>query len=121
MWRLRYYRISGGGYRLELTTPTGFLYAYGHSSVIPDMELEACHYSAFCLESSCHTLSVVCPACWSRIRSRYTSAMRYVGCPWIPPAGFSWLRCTQLLNVFVLTICPVDCASRLMIWRMVPV
>lgn len=41
MWRLRYYRISGGGYRLELTTPTGFLYAYGHSSVIPDMELEA--------------------------------------------------------------------------------
>lgn len=41
MWRLRYYRISGGGYRLELTTPTGFSYAYGHSSVIPDMELEA--------------------------------------------------------------------------------
>lgn len=66
-------------------------------------------------------LSVVCPACWSRSRSRYTSAMRYVGWPWIPPAGFSWLRCTQLLNVFMLTICPVDCASRLMIWRMVPV
>lgn len=41
MWRLRYYRASGGGYRLELTTPTGFLYAYGHSSVIPDVESEA--------------------------------------------------------------------------------
>lgn len=41
MWRLRYYRISVGGYRLELTTPAGFLYAYGHSSAIPDVELEA--------------------------------------------------------------------------------
>lgn len=41
MWRLRYYRTSGVGYRLELTTPTGFLYAYGHSSVIPDVESEA--------------------------------------------------------------------------------
>ena len=41
MWRLRYYRTSVGGYRLELTTPSGFLYAYGHSGVIPDVELEA--------------------------------------------------------------------------------
>mgnify|MGYP000000586284 FL=1 len=41
MWRLRYYRTSVGVYRLELTTPAGFLYAYGHSSAIPDVELEA--------------------------------------------------------------------------------
>ena len=41
MWRLRYYRIFVGVYRIELTTPAGFLYAYDHSSVIPDVELEA--------------------------------------------------------------------------------
>lgn len=41
MWQLRYYRTSVGVYRLELTTPAGFLHAYGHSAVIPDAELEA--------------------------------------------------------------------------------
>lgn len=41
MWRLCYHHAHDGGYRLELTTPAGFLYAYGHSRVIPDVELEA--------------------------------------------------------------------------------
>lgn len=111
-WHVAEY-VCGGGAPVLPVLNVGHVLVCDRVAVVFDDDSR--HYSAFCLESSCHTLSVVCPACWSPSRSRYTSAMRYVGWPWIPPAGFSWLRCTQLLNVFVLTICPVDCASRSMI------
>lgn len=41
MWRLCYHHAHDGGYRLELTTPDGFLYGYVHSKVMPDLEAEA--------------------------------------------------------------------------------
>lgn len=41
MWRLRYYHSHRGFYRLELTTPSGFMCGYTHSRMMPDLEAEA--------------------------------------------------------------------------------